>query len=328
MNAILSYLLKSLLCSGILVTCYWLVLRNKKMYSYNRIYLLLTVIFSLFLPILHFQGLSLEGFSSATFLRLVYVLSGAGDQPLPLHFTWEWAVFTAVLSVSLLLLIRLFLRIRWIYRARGRYPVIPMKGFKLIETQMDQAPFSFLDNLFWREDISRLDPYGEKIFQHELIHIRGKHTYDKLFLQVIVCICWINPFYWLVQKELNLLHEFIADEGSIKDGGPALLARLLLLSCNEGKSQGPYHSFFTSQVKRRLFMISGDKRITYPFARRAGSLGVTLLLVLLFSFTSVIGKTKIPLPPHSKERRSAASDFAKKRLDEAKASKGEIYTVN
>jgi hypothetical protein len=60
-----------------------------------------------------------------------------------------------------------------------------MDGIDFIYTDLDNAPFSFLKNLFWKESISMDSTYGKKIFKHELTHIHQKHTLDILFCQVV-----------------------------------------------------------------------------------------------------------------------------------------------
>src|SRR5690348_2402090 len=55
MKAILSYLFQIVLVSGILYSYYHFVLQNKKFHQYNRVYLLVTALLSLIIPLLHFD---------------------------------------------------------------------------------------------------------------------------------------------------------------------------------------------------------------------------------------------------------------------------------
>ena len=167
-----------------------------------------------------------------------------------------------------------------------------MDGYYVIETDLKQAPFCFLNNLFWRRSISRCDENGEMIFVHELTHIQQKHTYDKLFAQIMLCFFWTNPFYWLIQRELNQIHEFIADSKAIKDGDTASFARMLLHAHNEGRYLNPSHSFFHSSIKRRLIMITTSKNTPYSHLRRVLVLPITLL-ALIFSCTKTTPETNL-----------------------------------
>ncbi len=160
-----------------------------------------------------------------------------------------------------------------------------MQGIDLIQTNLKQAPFSFLNNLFWKQSIAINEANGQKIFKHELTHIKEKHTYDNLFFHAVACVFWMNPFYWIMQRELNMIHEFIADERSVDEGDVRSFAEMLLQSYNEGRYLDPSHSFFHSPIKRRLIMITKSGHTPYSYARRILALPVITLIVALFSVT-------------------------------------------
>ncbi len=162
-----------------------------------------------------------------------------------------------------------------------------MQGFTYIETDLKQAPFSFLNNLFWRQNIELKSVDGEKILRHELVHIKQGHTYDKLFSQTIACMFWANPFYWLIQKELTVLHEFIADAGSIEEGDTASFAKMLLQAHNGGRYLNATHLFFNSSIKRRLVMISLSRNVRHSYLRRVLVLPV-IVAVVIFSSVSIV----------------------------------------
>jgi hypothetical protein len=196
------------------------------------------------------------------------------------------------------MLLMLLKKIAWVFRLKHRNPVIKMHGFNLIETGVKQAPFSFLNNLFWRTNISMCEENGSKIFVHELTHIKEKHTYDKLFSQLVLCVLWANPFYWFVQEELNIVHEFIADSKSIQDGDIRSFAEMLLRSHNEGRYLTPSHSFFNSSIKRRIIMLTTSTNARYSYMRRICALPITLLVIILFSFRVINAQTDPKLNPN------------------------------
>jgi hypothetical protein len=174
-----------------------------------------------------------------------------------------------------------------------------MQGFDLVETELKQAPFSFLNNLFWRTDIHINGKIGEKIFVHELAHIKQKHSYDKLFSQVVLCLFWMNPLYWFIQKELNVVHEFIADSKSIQRGDAQAFAAMILLPHNEGKYLTPSHSFFNSSIKRRLIMLTTSTNAQYSYVQRVCALPILLLVTTLLTVKGVNGQTDPKLNPNA-----------------------------
>ena len=288
MEAIIPYLVKVILASGLFTAYYWLVLRNKKFHRYNRCYLLLTIVCSLYLPLLHFRWFTVGHPSYSPVADLMTIVNPAPDEGLPAPSFNGWRVFLAGTSlISLILLGSLIFKTTGIYRLRKKYKTVRMEGFYFIETDLPQAPFSFMNLLFWRRGISVKEPDGEKILRHEWTHIREKHTYDKLFSQVAVCIFWMNPFYWIIQKELNMVHEFIADENTIDKGDSAAFARLLLRGHNGGRYLDPSHTFFHSPIKRRLTMITNNRSTTFSWWRRLLALPMVMLVAALFSFSLV-----------------------------------------
>ena len=287
MDSILSYLLKCIISSGILTAYYWIVLRNKKFHYYNRFYLLSAMLVSLVIPFLNFRLFRLDQPTHPYISHLLHTIGSAASASgtTAARFDWEWLLAGACILVSIGLSGVLIFRIARICTELRTRTRTRMKGFYLIETQMPNAPFSFLNYLFWRNDIPLASDDGEKILRHELTHIEQKHTYDKLFSQAVVCFFWMNPFYWIIQKELNMIHEFIADEASVKEGDAASFARILLQSYNEGAYLNPSHSFFHSPIKRRLIMITQSNKTSYSYLRRILALPIILSVVSLFSCT-------------------------------------------
>src|SRR5437868_12208128 len=72
------YLLKVIICSGILLGFYWLLLRNKIFHQYNRFYLLSAVVLSLGLPLIHIDILSNSDNSKSQVIQLLQAVN-SGD---------------------------------------------------------------------------------------------------------------------------------------------------------------------------------------------------------------------------------------------------------
>jgi hypothetical protein len=178
----------------------------------------------------------------------------------------------------------MIIKIARVYRIKKVNGYVKRGSIDFIRTRLENAPFSFLNNLFWREDMSTTDSNGKRIFKHEMTHIRQRHTYDKLFVQAITCIGWMNPFFWLIQKELNVVHEFLADEAAIEEGDTGSFAMMLLQCHNRGEYLDPSHHFFQSPVLRRLNMVASPRDSSPSYARKCLALPLIALLLFLFSF--------------------------------------------
>lgn len=286
MGILASCLIKAIIASGILYGYYLAALKNKKFHAYNRFYLLLSVLVSLTVPFIDLRWLYIEGSENAPLAGLVNTINSPVTSRPANYFTTGAVLAGVSACISVWLLVSLASKINWIYRMKRTHPNTRLQGFTLVETELKQAPFSFLGNLFWKRGLSAADTSGKRILMHELAHIRQKHTYDKLLMQVVCCLLWMNPFYWLMHRELNTIHEFIADAAAVEDGDTESFARMLLYSHQEGRYLSPAHSFFNSSIKRRLIMISLSNKTRYSYVRRVLVLPVALLVLAVLTVST------------------------------------------
>jgi|GEM_PF-753918 len=302
MNHLITYLLKVILCSAIFFAYYLIALRNKNFHPYNRFYLLSTAIMSTLLPLLH---ISMFDFSSdnARMLALFQML-GSGQLPDVVvgnateAIDWQTVGILFSLSVTFILLVLMVFRIVRVFRLKKRFPSRTIDNVNFINTNIEQAPFSFLNNLFWRKDIVLADKVGEQIYRHEMAHIRQKHSLDKILFQVLRAVFWMNPVYYYMQRELLLIHEFMADQKAIEEGDGEAFARMLLATQFGGFQFEPAHPLSYSSIKKRLHMITNSHKPKYSYLRRL------LFLPLLFSVTFVFA-----LRAHQKQMAEQQADL-------------------
>ncbi len=282
------YLLKLIICSALMVTYYWATLRNKRFHYYNRFYLLLSVIISIMIPLLNLQLVTLKSDNeqAVNVLNIIYAANGEAEVIGNGKSMFDWHQWLAVflLLISFCMLLFVIYRISKIYRLKKHYPVNKMEEFDFINTDLQQAPFSFLKNIFWRSDISLEEATGQQILQHELTHIKQKHSWDKLFMQIVLSVFWINPFYWLIKTELYFIHEFIADEKAVENKDASAFAAMLLRAQFGKAIFAPAQSFFYSPIKRRLIMFTTSKEPRFNYARRIITLPLLACVILLFAF--------------------------------------------
>lgn len=316
MNDLILFVLKSMAISCIMFCWYILVLKNKRLHRYNRFFLLLTLYASIQLPLLHFNYLPQREqlpllFTSAKMLLHVAegpeVKQDSGQLMPASQLNGQLILQALTILISFILLVTMILNIVRLIRMAGQYPHTRFKGIILIQTDHSKAPFSFINRIYWRDSIPIDSPGGQLILQHELAHIRQKHSYDKLACQLLCCIFWMNPFYWWIQKELAMLHEFLADEQAIihnnntlpQEEHTAAFARMLLqLHCPAAYLQ-PEHQFFSSPIKRRLIMLQSNKTTTASLLRRIAVLPLLTGSIFLFSF----GPAKGPGSPALKSEK-------------------------
>ena len=73
------------------------------------------------------------------------------------------------------------------------------------------SPFSFGPWIFLHAEGMDEQTLREVLI-HEQAHVRGWHTLDILFSQVVCILFWWNPAAWLMRREVRMNLEFIADK--------------------------------------------------------------------------------------------------------------------
>jgi beta-lactamase regulating signal transducer with metallopeptidase domain len=285
-QTILLYVLKSIFISGMFLGYYWVALRNKSFNYYNRFYLLFSIACGLIIPFFNFSWVIIDKQAMPVSPETLNYISLQITDRHSSTTTWQDVVFYSAISVSAFLLFVFAFNIFKIYQLKRRSAVVKMEGVDFIYTDLDQAPFSFLNNLFWKESIPIDEDFGKKIFKHELTHIHQKHTLDVLFCQIINSVLWMNPFNWLIQKELKAIHEFIADKEAVGNNNVDEFVQLLLQAHYGKHFLNPTHAFYYSSIKRRLVMLTTTNNARFHFLRKVLVLPITFATIFTLSVSA------------------------------------------
>jgi N-acetylmuramoyl-L-alanine amidase len=288
MIAIAYYLLKVTIISGLLFGFYHLALKDKVFHQWNRFYLLATVILSLVMPLVSFT-FQTSGQQESGIITALQVVSGtdelvSGYKPEPSSFiTTESLLTLCYLLVSLVMMGVLLMAITRIISITRKYKMLRLDDIYFLNTHEPGTPFSFFKYIFWNEDIDINSPSGRRIFEHEMVHVREHHSLDKIFLQFILVTGWINPFFWLIRSELNMIHEFIADRKSIGEKNSIAFAELILQSTYPKYNHLLSNPFFQNSIKRRLSMINKSKHPGMNYLSRISALVIATCILLAFT---------------------------------------------
>ena len=280
------YLLKVILVSGILTGYYWVCLRNKRFHHYNRFYLVGALLLSWGLPLLNLQWFYFTPEPASPIHRVAELIYVSHDHaPEASAMSWDELAGVALFSVASILLIAFIRGILELFLIKSKGRVTSMDRFDFIETSVEDAPFSFFRNLFWKKECALNDENGQRMLHHEITHIEQYHSFDKVLATLSTCLGWMNPFFWLIRKELEVVHEFIADEAAITNNDASQLAEMLLAAQFSPTLFSNGQSFFYSSIKRRILMLTSSKKTSYSYARRLLVLPITLGALALLSFT-------------------------------------------
>jgi N-acetylmuramoyl-L-alanine amidase len=300
MIPVLYYLVKVGVCSGILFLYYHLLLRNKIFHQWNRFYLLGAVIISLLLPALQFTIEKTSSDDTGSAIEILQVVQTADQFVADIETTSapgitaeQWVGYLYLL-VCFLLFIILLRSLYTVARIVMSHEVQVVEDVKFVETAVKGTPFSFFQYIFWNKDIDLQTETGRQIFKHELVHVKERHTLDKIFLQIVLIFFWMNPFFWLIRRELRMIHEFIADKKAVGEYGASALASMILTAVYPRHSFTIANHFFQSSIKRRLHMLKKIQNPRLNYLSRILALPFLALIALAFTLKPKNISTSIP----------------------------------
>lgn len=343
MKSPLLYLLEVLFCSGLLLGLYRLLLVRRIPYRACRRYLVAAMVVAAVIPALNiplypadtvFYPLPLieapaeavlpardaatAGSAADADVGTLAAEASAVPGPASADRAAAWrggvaALYGAVVLLSLGLLGVRMLRIR---RLRRRAHLTPGDGYTLAEHPAIASPFSFLRTVFMSPACTGLR--REMILCHERSHVRHAHTAERIVLEVVRCLYWINPFVWIAGRWLEEVQEWEADADVLKAGYDLTAYRIVifrqLFGYNPDMTCGLNHSF----TKNRFLMMTRFEMHRHALWRLGAAIPVVAGMMMLCSFTV---RTAEPPVAEPAEAPTAGAPVAEE------APGGDAYTV-
>lgn len=246
------YLLQVIIYTGLLLLVYLLLLRDKPMHKFNRVYLLSTTILPTLLPFIYLpqqlrpetRSIAMSNILPEILVTNATVKTGSSQSLLPMLLIVYFLVAAAFLCF---MVYKYFLIRRVISKADkehyAEYILLKNTGY---------GPGSWRHYIF----LSGSD-INETIIKHEMAHIRQHHTLDIIFIDLLTALLWPNVLLHFIKKELVLVHEYQADAavGVERKEYSQLLLSSLFKTCTL-----PFtHSFIFHPIKRRIMMLNTNK---------------------------------------------------------------------
>lgn len=288
MIAIAWYVLKVTICSGILCGYYFLALRNNIFHRWNRFYLLSAMVISLAAPLIKIN-ISQNTEAKGSVIHILQSIS-YGDEAVVEYSrnnTFQFSAYELAQSIYLLVSISLLMifliSLLHIRRLKKRFSQTRIGDISFINTNAKGTPFSFFKSIFWNDAIDLHSKSGQQIFNHEIVHVKQQHSVDKIFLSLVLIFFWINPFFWIMKRELYMIHEFIADKEALEDSDVSAFAAMILQSVYPGQDFSLSNAFFYSPIKRRIMMLTKNKNPKVSYLGRL--LVLPLAAIVFFAFT-------------------------------------------
>ena len=252
------YLLKSGLCLLVALVFYKCLLENEKMHRFNRVFLLGSLGFSLLIPFLSFdvqpEVVPFTDVAPVHFIErgLEGTLSQVTAQPQTDDPLVNFGRFTYWL-ITTLLLARFGRNMYLLFRKTTCHPTVPFGVATLVLIPQNGLPYTFLHYLFVDQTAYENRAIEAELFAHELAHIRQRHSFDILLIELLTCFFWFNPVFFWYKRAIRLNHEFLADQAVLNRCPGVIRYQHLLLSKLSASAPVLLTSTLTFQTTKQRF---------------------------------------------------------------------------
>lgn len=137
-------------------------------------------------------------------------------------------------------------------------PEKTINGIRVKCLNGSSGPFSFFGWIFLNPATVKEDELDE-ILTHEMAHVKQRHSVDVLLAEMVSICCWMNPFAWLLKREVRLNLEFLADKRVVEAGFATQSYQYHLLGLAYGHKYGLSNNFNFSHLKKRIIMMNKKK---------------------------------------------------------------------
>ena len=269
------YLFFAVVGTALFWCVYRLLLRREHCLNVNRFFLLSTLALSLVLPLVHPQvavprptvasgggyllelpGIVAEAPAAAVQQSVAEVSADA------VRGVDVWTVlgvlYWAGVALSVLILM---VRYGVLWHKLQKYVFVRQGRFRVAVTDDEEPSFSFFRYIVAGRG-GMTDAELQQVLRHERLHAAQGHSWDRLAVQLVCCLLWFDPFVWLYGRDLREVHEYLADEAVLQQGGEGeYKSYLRLLYCQiTGMQYVPIvNSFHFSTIKNRITMMKQPK---------------------------------------------------------------------
>ncbi len=316
MNNWLLFLLKSTSVLSLLYVFFRILLRKDTVFNTNRIILVFTILASIIIPFIYlphsFHYIDLVNLNPISLNNTILEKPiQANDISVTVHssvpvsdpiqstvISTEMIVLFVYLTgviISLLLLIYNTCSVLLLFRKARKED---LNGINLMVVDDDIPAFSF--NQYILISQHDYDSNSEAIITHELSHIKQGHFYDSLLMEFVKIIYWFNPLVYLMNKDMKEIHEFQADEKTLKSGVDVSKYQLLIIQKSVGhKKFALANSFNHCQIKNRITMMNKSKNTKVLSWKVATFLPVLAFLLMAFGREAEKAPAKVNVPETS-----------------------------
>ncbi|SIN71091.1 outer membrane transport energization protein TonB [Algoriphagus halophilus] len=328
MNELLTYLLEASICLTASLVFYRVVLSELTFFSLNRGFLLSMLAISLMIPAISidFALFQNNGVIQEVTLPLVWVGDQVANNQNAFDLNWLQLIGGIYLLGVLFTASRLILGFFQSFNLLGKSNLLFYQN-QMIAVHPDFSPASFFQYILLPE-FHMDDEDQQRIILHESVHVKKKHSWDLLFLQLAKTVFWFNPLIYIYENSIREVHEFQADQGVTQSYSQSDYSRLLLRLLTAGRGWQFMNNFNQFQTKKRIIMMNKTKSQSKEKSRFLWAVPVLGLLFFAFScdLAQVDEELEGPVLNGEKEVAVGITDL-KARITDVGKDGGEIFDI-
>ena len=293
--SVLSFIVESLISSGLFLVLYRWMLAKKVSFRLCRVYLIVTMVLSVTIPMMdvplypsdnltrlsEWTVFSFDDFSAVPVVIEEAVAVNQNSEAIKAEASTQITgrsidlklllaiLYTLVGVVSLALLAYNTARI---YRLRSKSKLTYEEDYTLAEHEDIKTPFSFIRTIFMGFNYEPQE--RRQILTHEASHVRHRHSYERLFMSVLRSVFWFNPFFWMAEKDLEEVQEWEADKDVLDEGWNLKTYRTTIFKQLFGYNPDITCGLNHSLTKQRFIMMTQSHRGKGAWLRLAATLPV------------------------------------------------------
>ena len=265
---------------------YRLMLAHETFHRVNRLVLLTTAVASFVLPLCVFTmhktvmvDYDYSQLGELTVNEPVVSVVPTDNQPSVILTTVLPVLFIIGMLATLVHTLISLIRIQLLIHRSEKHPqedgtVICVTGNTAL------SPFSWMHYIVMNR--SDYEAHDAAILAHERGHIRLRHSWDLLFVDLLTALQWFNPAMWMLRSDLRAIHEYEADGEVLSLGINARQYQYLLISKAAGiggysLANGISHSTLKNRINMMLHKKSNRTSLLKLFAL-VPIVGITLAL--------------------------------------------------
>ncbi|MEQ6122057.1 M56 family metallopeptidase [Reichenbachiella sp. MALMAid0571] len=274
------YLIQNIVLMAIFFTSYRLLYKRYSSHSFKRYFLITAIFLSTIIPLIHIditlpQEVSIFSTPPKSIkqyiddsikpkkpydevlarksepLTLTESKTILPDENLVITNSKDFATWT-YFGLAFIFFWRLLSQLFSFYRVLKRSSKILYNGDTIYLDRSNKITgASFFNFIVIAEKYRDKDEFAV-IYAHERAHVQRLHSFDVLLSELCCTLLWVNPFYWLFRKEIELNHELEADVLASQKNDVKEYSFTLLSLANSNFRMLNANHFASSNIKYRI----------------------------------------------------------------------------